>query len=161
MQKGSAMSSFAMPLMPYFESGLKLLHATGQLQAHVLSGVMRYQIETLAFLKHRCEQGVKLVDNFVGSGEFNDIFDIFSNFMQNTTSDYGRQDRRDLLQALPPSRQNTRAGKPIGRIVAPLADDTGESHMRRSSDPILYGCTRGRLNITGFAGNGREKCHAT
>ena len=49
---------------------------------------MRDQIETLAFLKHRCEQDVKLVDNFVGSGEFNDVFDVFSNFMQNATSDY-------------------------------------------------------------------------
>ena len=32
--------------------------------------------------------------------------------------------------------------------------------MRRSSDPILYACKRGRLNMTGFAGNWREKCHA-
>jgi hypothetical protein len=87
MQNGPAMSSFAMPSMSYFESGLKLLHTAGQLQAHVMSGVMRYQIETLAFLKHRCEQDVKLVDNFVESGEFNDIFDVFSNFMQNATSD--------------------------------------------------------------------------
>ena len=115
MQNGPAMSSFAMPSMSYFESGLKLLHTAGQLQAHVMSGVMRYQIETLAFLKHRCEQDVKLVDNFVGSGEFNDVFDIFSNFMQNATSDYTAE-----------------AGK-IAAISSKLASKTAK-HPREEAD---------------------------
>ena len=76
---------------------------------------MRYQIETLAFLKHRCEQDVKLVDNFVGSGEFIDVFDVFSNFMQNATSDYTAE-----------------AGK-IAAISSKLASKTAK-HLREEAD---------------------------
>ena len=55
------------------------------------------------------------MDNFVGSGEFNDIFDVFSNFMQNATSDYTAE-----------------AGK-IAAISSKLASKTAK-HPREEAD---------------------------
>ncbi len=52
---------------------------------------MRYQIEALAFLKHRYEQDVKFVDDLVGSDEFNDAFDVFTTFMQNAATEYATE----------------------------------------------------------------------
>ncbi|RWE35233.1 MAG: phasin family protein [Mesorhizobium sp.] len=50
--------------------------------------MMRYNVETLAFLKHRSEQDVKLADDLITGPEFNDAFDIFAAFLQNATSQY-------------------------------------------------------------------------
>lgn len=84
------LTSFAKPSLA-FAGGQNLFQATAQLQVHAFSAAMRYQIEALAFLKHRCEQDVKLVNDLVASDEFKDAFDIFSAFAQNAATDYSAE----------------------------------------------------------------------
>lgn len=66
----------------------KLFLAAASLQVHAFKAMMRYNVETLAFLKHRSEQDVKLADDLITGPEFNDAFDIFAAFLQNATSQY-------------------------------------------------------------------------
>lgn len=74
--------------LPFIANGQKIFLATARLQAHAFKAAMRYQIEMLNFLKHRYEQDVKLVDDLVSSGEFNDAFDVVTDFMQNAATEY-------------------------------------------------------------------------
>lgn len=69
-------------------SGARFVHAAAQLQAQLFKAAMRYQIETLAFLKHRCERDVKLIDDLVASGEFEDAFDVVGAFVRNAATEY-------------------------------------------------------------------------
>ena len=69
-------------------NGQKLFLAAARLQANAYQALMRFQIETLGFLKHRFEQDAKLAEDLVASDEFNDAFDIVSNFVDNATSDF-------------------------------------------------------------------------
>lgn len=73
---------------PFLANGQKFFLATARLQAQAFRGAMRYQIEMLNFLRHRCEQDVKLVDDLVTSDEFNDAFDVVTDFMQNAATEY-------------------------------------------------------------------------
>jgi hypothetical protein len=76
---------------PGMANSQKAFLAASRLQAQAFKAIMRYQIETLSFLKHRYEQDVKLVDDLVASDEFSDVFDVFSSFVQNATSEYARE----------------------------------------------------------------------
>jgi hypothetical protein len=84
-------TAFPMLSLPFMANGQKFALATARLQAHAFKAMMRYQIETLAFLKHRYEQDVKLVDDLVASDEFNDAFDVFTTFMQNAATEYATE----------------------------------------------------------------------
>lgn len=84
----ATLSLFTAPPLPFVTANQKLLQAGARLQANALKGVMRYQIEALSFLKRRCEADAKLVDDLSDSAEFNDTFDVMSNFVQNATSEY-------------------------------------------------------------------------
>src|SRR5438445_10800058 len=77
--------------MPMMESGQTYMLAAASLQAQAFKAMMRYQIETLAFLRHRYEQDLKLADDLMAGFEFNDGFDVFSVFMQNATSEYANE----------------------------------------------------------------------
>jgi hypothetical protein len=81
-------SSFGTQLLPITGNGQKFFLAAASLQVHAFKAMMRYNLETLAFLKHRCEQDVKLADDLITGPEFNDAFDIFAGFLQNATSQY-------------------------------------------------------------------------
>ncbi|MCA0024576.1 MULTISPECIES: phasin family protein [unclassified Mesorhizobium] len=70
------------------ENGQKLFLAAASLQVHAFKAMMRFNVETLAFLKHRCEQDVRLADDLISGPQFNDAFDIFAAFVQNATSQY-------------------------------------------------------------------------
>ncbi|WP_292246048.1 phasin family protein [Mesorhizobium sp.] len=72
-------------------NGQKFLFAAADLQATALKAVISYQIETLSFHKRRCEQNVKLIDDLFAGGEFVDVFDVTSNFLQNATSAYATE----------------------------------------------------------------------
>lgn len=69
----------------------KLVFAAASTQAHAFKAMMRYHIETLAFLKHRCEQDVKLAEDLMAGSEFNDAFDVLSTFLQNAASEYATE----------------------------------------------------------------------
>ena len=115
MQAKTELSPFAMPSLPYIANSQKLFHAAAKLQAYAFKAVMSYQVETLAFLKHRCEQDVKLMDDLAASDEFNDAFDVVSNFVQNATAEY-----------------STEAGK-IASIGSRLASETAQ-RMRKEAE---------------------------
>ncbi|MER9371117.1 phasin family protein [Mesorhizobium sp. M0491] len=70
------------------ESGQRVMLAAASSQARSFKAMMRYQIETLEFLKNRIKQDVRLADDLIAGFEFNDAFDVFSVFVQNATSDY-------------------------------------------------------------------------
>lgn len=82
---------FGMPSMPTAQNAQKLILAAAFLQAHTFKAMMRYQIETLSFLKHRCEQDVRLAEDLIDGSDFNDAFDVFANFLQNATSQYATE----------------------------------------------------------------------
>jgi hypothetical protein len=84
-------SPVAIPSLPMMATGHNLFFAATRLQANAFKAMMRYQIETLSFLKHRYEQDVKLADDLLASDEFNDAFDVLGNFMQNASSDYAAE----------------------------------------------------------------------
>jgi hypothetical protein len=118
MQTKTELSPFAMPSLPYIANGQKLFHAASKLQAHAFKAVMSYQVETLAFLKHRCEQDVKLMDDLAASDEFNDAFDVVSNFVQNATAEY-----------------STEVGK-IASIGSRLASETAQRIRKEAENNI-------------------------
>lgn len=76
---------------PFLGSGQKYAFAMARFQGQAFKAIMRYQVETLAFLKHRYEQDMKLVDDLTASGDFNDAFDIYAAFLQNAVSEYAAE----------------------------------------------------------------------
>lgn len=74
--------------LPFVAANQKLLQSGLRLQASALKTMMRYQIETLSFLKRRCEADVRFVEDLAESREFNDTFDVVSDFVQNTAAEY-------------------------------------------------------------------------
>ncbi|WP_292168453.1 phasin family protein [Mesorhizobium sp.] len=88
MQTQPDRSQFALQPSPRANNGLRFLLAAADLQAQAFKAMMRCQIETHSFLKHRCEQNVRLADDLVAGNEFNDAFDVLNTFFQNATSDY-------------------------------------------------------------------------
>lgn len=76
------------PLLPFAAANQKLFQAGARLQANAVRAAMRYHIETLSFLKRRCEADAKLMDDLADSQEFNDAFDVVSNFVQNAAAEY-------------------------------------------------------------------------
>lgn len=119
MKTNAGSSHFALEPLPTATNGQKLLIAAAGLQAHALKAMMRYQIETLSFLKHRCEQNVKMVDDLVTGGDFNDAFDVLNNFLQNATSDYA-------MEAGKVASVNSRLASEIARHVRRQAEATIE-----------------------------------
>ncbi|MCV3205470.1 phasin family protein [Mesorhizobium sp. YC-39] len=91
MQTHPGPPPFGMQLLPMGANAQKVFLAAASLQAHAFKAVMRYHIETLAFLKHRYEQDAKLADDLIAGSEFNDAFDIFSTFLQNAASEYATE----------------------------------------------------------------------
>ncbi|MGB3391747.1 MAG: phasin family protein [Pseudaminobacter sp.] len=77
--------------IPMLGQGQKGLFALASMQGHAFKAAMRYQIEGLAFLKHRCEQDMKLVDDLLATGDFNDAFDVYANFCQSALLEYSRE----------------------------------------------------------------------
>lgn len=81
-------STSTTPPLPFVAANQKLFQVGARLQANALRAAMRYQIETLSFLKRRSEADAKLMDDLADSQEFNDAFDVVSNFIQNAAADY-------------------------------------------------------------------------
>ncbi len=77
--------------LPMIANSQKFALASARLQAQAFKTMMRYQIEMLSFLKHRCEQDMKLAEDLAESDQLNDAFDVFSNFLQNAMTDYSME----------------------------------------------------------------------
>ena len=106
------------PLLPFAAANQKLFQAGARLQANAVRAAMRYHIETLSFLKRRCEADAKLMDDLADSQEFNDAFDVVSNFVQNAAAEY-----------------TTEASK-LASIGSRLASETAKSTRDEARDMI-------------------------
>jgi len=78
-------------LLPFTQTGQKFLHAIAAMQAQSIRALLRYQIESMSFLKQRFEDDLKLVEKLTDGGEFVDAFDVFVNFIQNASFDYANE----------------------------------------------------------------------
>ena len=87
----AAAVSYGMPTLSLAVDPQKLALTAARLQAHAFKAAMRYQLEALAFLRHRCEMDVKLADDLVASDELNDAFDICTMFMQTAATEYAAE----------------------------------------------------------------------
>lgn len=74
--------------LPLASANQKLLQASVRLQANALKSITLYQMEGLSFLKCRFEADAKLLEDLADTYEFNDAFDIVTNFMQSAANDY-------------------------------------------------------------------------
>jgi hypothetical protein len=88
MPKQTEMSHADFLSQPFLVGGQKYAFAMARFQGQAFKSMMRYQVEALSFLRHRYEQDMKLVDDLIGSDDFNDAFDIYASFLQNAVSEY-------------------------------------------------------------------------
>lgn len=111
-------SQDAFSALPGMAESRKFLLAGMRLQALGFKAAMRYQIEALGFLKHRCEQDMKFVDALVADDEFKDAFDVYVTFMQNAANEYAAE-----------------AGK-VAEIGSRVASETARRVRRQAQDVI-------------------------
>ncbi|TIN97675.1 MAG: phasin family protein [Mesorhizobium sp.] len=111
MHTRTELLSLDMPLLPMAENGQQFFLTAASLQMQAFKATMRYNVEALAFLKHRCEQHAKLADDLITGTQFNDTF---AAFLQNATSQYV-----------------TEAGK-VATLTSRLASETAR-HMRKGA----------------------------
>lgn len=83
--------AFAAASFPMATQGQKYMSAAARYNAQAFKAVMRYQIETLGFLKRRYEQDMKLVDDLLAAEETNDAFDVLATFWQNAAAEYSAE----------------------------------------------------------------------
>jgi len=113
------------PAIPLMTNGQKFAFAIARVQGHAVKGMMRYQIEALNFLKQRCEQDVKLVDNLIASEDANKAFDICAGWVEKAVEDYSAQ-----------------AGK-VASISSELASETAK-RMQKEAETITKDVTAPR-----------------
>lgn len=106
-------------------NGQKFAFAVARLHGHAVTGMMRYQIEALDFLKRRCKQDVKLVGDLIASEDVNKAFDICAGWVEKAIGDYSAQ-----------------AGK-VASISAELASETAK-RMQKEAETITKDVTAPR-----------------
>ena len=80
--------AFAAASFPMVTQGQKFMHVAARGHAQVFKAMMRYQLETLDFLKRRYEQDLKLVEDLAATEETGDSFDVLAAFWRNAASEY-------------------------------------------------------------------------
>ncbi|WP_457664195.1 hypothetical protein [Sinorhizobium medicae] len=71
--------------------GPNVLFSLGRVQTDALSAVLRYQIEALSFLKSRCEQDLRYLQEIWSPAHVNDSFDLWCTFWQDALLDYSKE----------------------------------------------------------------------
>ncbi len=71
--------------------GPDVIFSLGRLQTDALSAVLRYQIEALSFLKSRCEQDLRYLQEIWSPAHVNDSFDLWCSFWQDAFLDYSKE----------------------------------------------------------------------
>lgn len=74
--------------MPGIVEMQRATFAMARMQAHAFKSMMRFQAETLHFMKHRAEQEMRLAESLARSKDFADAFDIFAQFSQDAVTEY-------------------------------------------------------------------------
>jgi hypothetical protein len=94
--------------------------AFSRFQEHGLKIVLRYQIETLDFLKRRYEKDMRLLDDLAASDEHGDMFDIYADFVREAITDYS--DEAGKLASLE-SKLASETAKEIQSETRAVAED--------------------------------------
>jgi hypothetical protein len=81
-------------LIPLAETNEKFAMAVAHMQAHTFKALLRVQIESLTFFKHRCEQEVKLVDDLLTSEKYHNTFGVYGEFWQKAFAEYSNEARK-------------------------------------------------------------------
>jgi hypothetical protein len=106
--------------LPAVASAEQVFGAGVRFQTQAFRAVMRYQIESLEFLKHRCEQDMKLMDDLTKSLEYKDTFDVVSNFVQNASAEYANEAAK---MAMIGSRLASQAAKRVSEEAKTTFED--------------------------------------
>mgnify|MGYP000432718621 CR=1 FL=1 len=53
--------------------------------------MLKWQVESLDFLKHRCEQDIRFIDELMQTPEPGEMLSTYSCFLQNALDDYSRE----------------------------------------------------------------------
>lgn len=81
----------ATPAMPWPIPGGEPIVLMTRLQASAFKAMLKWQIESLNFLRHRCEQDMRFVDELLQSPEPGEVMSACSCFMQNALDDYSKE----------------------------------------------------------------------
>ena len=68
--------------------------AAVHMQAHAFKALIRVQIKSLAFVKRRCEQDLKLIDDLIASEKYHNTFGVYGEFCRDAVSEYAAETRK-------------------------------------------------------------------
>ena len=91
MPKPIRMPAMSAQPTPIVWDGQKAVFAMAHLQAQAFKAMMRYSIESASFLKHRCEEDVRLIDDLAAAKDFGEALEVFAEFSRDALSDYSRE----------------------------------------------------------------------
>ena len=80
--------------IPFAHTNRAFLMAAMHMQAHAVKALIRVQIESLAFVKRRCEQDLKLIDDLIISEKYQNTFGIYGEFCRDAVSEYAAETRK-------------------------------------------------------------------
>lgn len=80
--------------VPFAHTNRAFAMATVHMQAHAFKALIRVQIESLAFVKHRCEQDLKLIDDLITSEKYHNTFGVYGEFCRDAVSEYTAETRK-------------------------------------------------------------------
>ncbi|KQT82843.1 hypothetical protein [Aurantimonas sp. Leaf443] len=101
---------------PALAAGQKAIFAAARFQENFLTTLFRQQAESLSFLQHRYEQGVKLLNDLTQSPGGPDAIDVCSAYAETAMSDYARETGK--LAFFTAGRQPANGAQP-GEATAP------------------------------------------
>ncbi|MEK1887354.1 MAG: phasin family protein [Phyllobacterium sp.] len=93
-QVESQQTSAAIGSVPFGHVAQSLVRACTHVQAHALKGIIRAQIEGLAFAKHRYERNLKLIDDLIASEKYQNTFGVYGEFYRDAASEYAEEMRK-------------------------------------------------------------------
>ena len=80
--------------VPFAHVAQSIIRASTHMQAHALKAMIRAQIETVAFARHRYERNLKLIDDLVESEKYQNTFGVYGEFCRDAASEYAEEMRK-------------------------------------------------------------------
>lgn len=90
------------------------------LQANAVKAMLKWQVESLNFLKHRYEQDMKFIDELLEAPEPGEMLSAYSCFLQNALDEYSRE---SVKAANYSSKVVTDAAKEIRRKAESVSEN--------------------------------------
>jgi hypothetical protein len=80
-----------MPDMFWLMPGGEAVMTMTRLQAGAFKAMLKWQVESLGFLRHRCEQDIRLIDDLLQSPEPGEVLSTCSCYFQGALDDYSKE----------------------------------------------------------------------